>query len=214
MRRTQTATTPTYAITGGADAAKFTINSATGALAFASAPDFEVPTDTGGNNSYVVHVRASDGSLFDEQTITVNVTDVAPLIVGDSGPNTLTGTAENDTIQGLGDGDTLRGLAGADVLDGGLGVDTASYVEKTTAVVVTLNGASNATVTVGGVAEDTISNIENVIGGTAADTLTGDALDNLLQGGAGNDTMTGGGGNDTFLRRQCRRCGQRGSQRR
>ena len=68
-------TTPTYAIVGGADAAKFQINAATGVLRLIAAPNFEAPTDTGANNSYVVQVRASDGSLFDTQTITVNVTD-------------------------------------------------------------------------------------------------------------------------------------------
>ena len=40
----------------------------------------------------------------------------------------------------------------------------------------TLNGGHFVTVTVGGVAEDTIKNIENVYGGSGADTLTGDSL--------------------------------------
>lgn len=38
--------------------------------------------------------------------------------------------------------------------------------------------------------------IENAIGGTANDTITGNNAVNLLQGGRGNDTITGGGGND------------------
>jgi serralysin len=33
-----------YSIAGGADAALFTINASTGALAFVAAPDFEAPT--------------------------------------------------------------------------------------------------------------------------------------------------------------------------
>ena len=53
----------TFSLFGGADAARFKINAATGALAFKVAPDFEAPTDVGHNNSYVVRVRASDGSL-------------------------------------------------------------------------------------------------------------------------------------------------------
>ena len=79
---TVTATDPdagdsvTYAIVAGADAARFAINAATGALAFAARPDFEGPADADHNNSYVVTVRASDGTLFDDQTITVNVTDI------------------------------------------------------------------------------------------------------------------------------------------
>ena len=59
----------TYSIIGGSDAAKFTLNSSTGALAFVSPPDFEIPGDSNGDNIYVVIVQASDGSLTDTQTI-------------------------------------------------------------------------------------------------------------------------------------------------
>ena len=47
------------------------------------------------------------------------------------------------------------------------------------AVVVTLDGATSATVTVGGVAEDTLVNIENITGGTGDDIVTGDTLANM-----------------------------------
>ena len=57
------AQTLTYTITGGADAARFTIDSSTGVLTFVAAPDFEVPTDVGANNVYDVIVQVSDGSL-------------------------------------------------------------------------------------------------------------------------------------------------------
>jgi Ca2+-binding RTX toxin-like protein len=63
-------------------------------------------------------------------------------------------------------------------------------------VAVTLSGGSDAVVRVGGVNEDTIKNVENVYGGSGADTLGGDSLANQLQGGAGNDLLAGGGGAD------------------
>src|SRR5207253_1687553 len=66
-----------YSIVGGADAAKFAINVSTGALTFVAAPNFESPTDSGANNVYDVIVRASDGTLSDDQSIAVTVTDVA-----------------------------------------------------------------------------------------------------------------------------------------
>jgi hypothetical protein len=66
----------TYSIVGGSDAGKFQINASSGALSFIAAPDFEIPGDSDHNNTYVVQVRASDGSLTDNQTITVSVTDV------------------------------------------------------------------------------------------------------------------------------------------
>jgi VCBS repeat-containing protein len=66
--------TLTYSISGGADAAKFAINSSTGALRFALAPDFETPTDVGTDNVYDVTVQVSDGTLTDTQAIAVTVT--------------------------------------------------------------------------------------------------------------------------------------------
>ena len=75
--------TLSYSIVGGADAARFAINAATGALSFVSAPDFESPADAGGNNVYDVTVQVSDGSNTDTQAIAVTVTDVndnAPVI--------------------------------------------------------------------------------------------------------------------------------------
>jgi VCBS repeat-containing protein len=69
-----------YSIVGGADAARFQINVATGALSFVAAPDFEKPSDTDHNNSYIVQVRASDGSLSADEIITVNVTDVKEVV--------------------------------------------------------------------------------------------------------------------------------------
>jgi hypothetical protein len=70
-------TTLGYSIVGGADAAMFAINGSTGALSFLTSPDFATPGDANHDNSYLVQVRASDGSLSDDQAITVNVTNGA-----------------------------------------------------------------------------------------------------------------------------------------
>ncbi|MCW3108497.1 MAG: Cadherin domain protein, partial [Segetibacter sp.] len=74
-------TTIIYSISGGADAGKFDINSSTGDLTFKTAPVYLVPTDADANNSYLVTVRASDGTFNDDQAITVNVTSSTPLPV-------------------------------------------------------------------------------------------------------------------------------------
>jgi len=65
-----------YSIIGGADAALFTIDSATGVLSFINPPVFSVPLDVGADNSYQVTVQASDGALVDTQAITVIVSAV------------------------------------------------------------------------------------------------------------------------------------------
>ena len=70
-----TGTTLTYSITGGADRALFSINETSGALTFATAPDFEMPGDQGSDNEYILEVTASDGTSSVMQTITITVTD-------------------------------------------------------------------------------------------------------------------------------------------
>lgn len=64
----------TYSISGGADAAKFTL-SGTGALTFASPPNFDLPGDANGDNVYEVQLRASDGSLSSTLDLRVTVTN-------------------------------------------------------------------------------------------------------------------------------------------
>ena len=67
-----------YSIVGGPDAGLFTITSSTGILDFINAPDFENPSDSGGDNVYQVIVNVQDGQGFGtdrESTITVDDTD-------------------------------------------------------------------------------------------------------------------------------------------
>ncbi len=98
--------TLTYSIVAGADRFQFQINATTGALSFAFPQDFENPGDSDHNNSYLVRVRASDGSFTDDQVITVLVTDVTPVQGGDDGNNVLFSTMESETIDGRGGDDT------------------------------------------------------------------------------------------------------------
>jgi hypothetical protein len=73
----------TYAISGGADAAKFTINATTGVLSFLTAPNFEAPTDQGGNNIYDLVIGVTDSlALPVLQNISVAVTDVVSEPIG------------------------------------------------------------------------------------------------------------------------------------
>ena len=72
--------TVSYAITGGADQAKFDFDTSSGDLTFKDAPDHENPTDAGRNNTYMVTITATGGTgdraLTTDQAITVTVTDV------------------------------------------------------------------------------------------------------------------------------------------
>ena len=65
--------TITWSLTGD-DAEDFTIVG--GVLRFDSTPDYETPADTGGNNTYVVTVTASDGTNSDTEHVEIEVTNV------------------------------------------------------------------------------------------------------------------------------------------
>jgi Ca2+-binding RTX toxin-like protein len=94
-------TTLTYTIIGGADASLFSLNATTGALAFVSLPNFEAPTDAGGNNVYDLIVQASDGLLTTTQALAVTVTNAneAPVISSNGGLATAgIHIAENGTF--------------------------------------------------------------------------------------------------------------------
>lgn len=69
--------TVTWSLDGGSDAAKFQINAQTGAITFVTAPDFENPTDSDRNNTYVVRVKAVDAAgNISYQTLTVTIVNV------------------------------------------------------------------------------------------------------------------------------------------
>ena len=74
----------------------FTINAATGALAFETAPNFEAPIDADGDNVYDVVVTASDGTLSANQSVAITVTNAgennAPVFVGDGLPEIIAAT--------------------------------------------------------------------------------------------------------------------------
>jgi hypothetical protein len=90
-----------YAIAGGADAARFVIDSVTGVVSFLPAPDYEAPADVGADNVYEVTVQVSDGTRTDTQAIAVTVTPVneAP-VLDNSGLMTLVTINEDETSNG------------------------------------------------------------------------------------------------------------------
>ena len=68
-----------YRISGGADAALFSMDPSSGALTFKAAPDFETKSDNNADGIYEVTVEVSDGTLTDTQAIRITVTLLTPL---------------------------------------------------------------------------------------------------------------------------------------
>lgn len=64
----------TFSISGGVDAARFSI-SAAGALSISAAPNFDLPGDANKDNTYEVQIRASDGTLSATQDLRIAVTN-------------------------------------------------------------------------------------------------------------------------------------------
>jgi Ca2+-binding RTX toxin-like protein len=129
-------------------------------------------------------------------------------IVGTAGDNVLSGGPGNDTISGgsaTATGDDLNGDAGddtfvavaaitiGDVMVGGDGVDTVDYSARTAAQTINLSGGA-----VSGLNTelDTLTDIENCIGGTMVDTITGSGGNNRIEGRLGADIINAGLGDD------------------
>ena len=69
--------TLTYSISGGADAALFTIDANSGGLTFKAAPDYETPNDNGGDHTYNLTVQVSDGTDATTQDISITLANDA-----------------------------------------------------------------------------------------------------------------------------------------
>ena len=91
----------TYSISGGADAALFSIDSSSGELAFIEAADYENPSDSDEDNVYEVEVTADDGNEgTDSQSISIAVTDTndAPVISSNGGGDTAAAEVDEGEI--------------------------------------------------------------------------------------------------------------------
>ncbi|MFO1003446.1 MAG: type VI secretion system tube protein Hcp [Planctomycetaceae bacterium] len=144
--------------------------------------------------------------------------------VGGSGSDTLIGNGLNNTLTGGPGADKINGGAGSDVLAGGLnddtylfstattaeadqvtentneGIDTLSFAALTTNVALHLGSNIAQNVHLNRTLKlNSPNTFENSIGGSAADTLAGNGLNNTLTGGAGADKINGGAGSDLLV---------------
>lgn len=120
----------------------------------------------------------------------------ADLIKGSGGRDTLYGLGGDDALDGGEDNDTLVGGSGADRLLGGGGVDTASYAGSTKGLTVNLVKTSANTEDAKG---DAYSSIENILGSSYDDILTGNSGANTISGGSGSDKLNGGLSKDVLV---------------
>lgn len=171
-----------WSLSGGIDAALFSINSSTGSLKFNNIPDFEVPKDANGDNMYEVMVRLSDGSLQVTQAITVSVSNVV------DGPSIKAPLAASvvvnfsTSISGLSVVDPLAGVARlTTTLSAATGRLTLST--RTGLVFLTGDGVSDATIKFTGTLAQTNAALKTATFITATDTASASTLNISTQRG-------------------------------
>ena len=121
--------------------------------------------------------------------ITGNVS--ANVIDGGLGDDTLSGGDGNDTfLQGASDD-------GSDTLNGGLGSDLVNYSGRSAALTVTMDGVAGNDGEAGE-ADNVKVDVEDIVGGSAINTITGNLSANSITGGAADDVLSGGAGDDTI----------------
>jgi Ca2+-binding RTX toxin-like protein len=141
------------------------------------------------------------------------------------GDDVITGGAGDDTISGGNGNDTFKASAadGNDTFNGGAGTDKADYSARAMDLVIKMDGLTASGDTANGEADKIATDVEDLVGGSGDDTLTGNASSNHIQGGVGNDKLSGGvnagactndadildgeAGNDTFDQGAASDCG-------
>ncbi|HTU10511.1 MAG TPA: Calx-beta domain-containing protein [Allosphingosinicella sp.] len=124
------------------------------------------------------------------------------LLDGKDGNDTLQGGADNDILYGRDGNDRLFGGAGSNYLAGGVG-DDQYYVDSSSDAVVELTGEGNdrvlasvSYVLAANMSVETLSTSFNA--GTGAINLIGNGLANSILGNDGANVLNGGAGNDTL----------------
>jgi Ca2+-binding RTX toxin-like protein len=197
--------------TAVADSGSIGVDNGTGNASFGFTDDTDVTDITDADDGL-------SGEADDVQATTENITGGTgdDVLYGDNGRNVIKGGAGDDTIYGGNDtsfasaavADSLQGEADDDtfylpqknyyaVLSGSTGTDTVNYSGRSGDLTLTNNG----TVGDGESAENNniAADIEVMVGGFGADTITGGTGADTLQGGPGNDILSGAAGNDTIV---------------
>ncbi len=222
-------TTGSDLLLGGLDNDTYLLGASTPGEADQVTENFNQGTDTLSFANQTTSVTLSLGTTdvqpaHTNRTVKLNSVSTFENLIGGAGDDKLNGNSLTNTLTGGAGDDKLNGTTGNDLLVGGpdndtylfggsvpgeadqvtetpnQGIDTLSFVLQTTSVLLNLGTTAvqpvhtNRTVKL-----NAINTFENSIGGSAADTLTGNSLDNTLTGGAGDDLLNGTTGSDVLI---------------
>jgi Ca2+-binding RTX toxin-like protein len=130
----------------------------------------------------------------------------ADTLTGEAGPDALAGGPGIDALDGGAGDDSLLGGPGNDRLDGGFGADrmsgeagrdTVSYEDRNAPIRVTFDDLPNDGEENEG--DNVAADVEIVISGAVADTLSGDGRENELNASSGDDFADPGAGLDRLF---------------
>ncbi|MDA7820050.1 BspA family leucine-rich repeat surface protein [Flavobacteriaceae bacterium] len=141
-----------FSIIGGADQALISINQQLGNLTFNSAPDFEVPIDTGADNTYEIIVKAIDAvGLTVTQTVNIQINDLNDTF-GVEVTQTDIQTTESGETASIGfvlitqpSANVIIGLSLSDTTEGSLGAAQLTFTPDNwnTVQTITINGVDD-----------------------------------------------------------------------
>ena len=161
-----------------------------------------------GNDTLIVTLDGMDSlsggagwDVLDASVVNDVVIDLTALN-RDNDIEAIQGSRGADTITANVLGNFIDGAGGHDIIDGGTGDDTIKYYAGDMVAGGSgndwLSAIGNDAVTID-LAAAAYSSIENSKGSSAADTLSGNAVNNIIRAGSGNDRVSGGDGNDTLV---------------
>ena len=186
----------------------FTFDTATGAWSYAlnnTAANVQA-LNAGDVRHDTLTVTSLDGSATQVIDVTINGADETGTVItngdaggilyGTSGADVFRPDGGNDVVFAGAGNDTILATIGdgRDIYDGGAGIDTFDFSALTSGVTVALGGLA----LLSPVNTDVLISIENLIGGSGSDTITGNGVANRIEGRGGNDLLAGLLGDDTL----------------
>jgi len=157
-----------------------------------------VQAQSTGTNTNTIQTSVSYTAADKVQNLT-GTGSAALTLTGNSLDITITANSGSDTLIAGSGNDTLIAGSGVSKLIGGTGSDT-FVVNSASDVVQAQSTGTNINTINTSVSYVAPANVQNLTGtGSAALTLTGNALSNTIIGNGGSDTLIAGSGNDTLI---------------
>ncbi len=161
------------------------------------------------NASDVITEAANSGNNTEQTSVSVTLANNVQNLTAAAGTTalTLTGNTLNNVITANSGADKLVAGSGLDTLVSGTGIDTLVggtgndvFVVNNASDVITKSANTGSNTEQASVSLTLAANVQNLTGiGSAALSLTGNSLANVITANSGNDTLVSGTGADTIL---------------